>query len=112
MILLSISQTAFQKRGFPVVTSLFAHASSSSSRVVSSSNFSSAAFAHHVLRGRQQGSGDAWLIRPMFGRKISSHLRGGGVGTLEGGDDTEDSTSFDFDYLVIGAGSGGIASAR
>jgi len=126
MILLSISQTTFfQHCSFttPAVKALFAHALPSTT---TSTNFSSAAFAH-LLRARGGSSvtttttttrNQPWLIRPMFSgttlRQASStsttHLRGGGAASSEGEGDS--SSSYDFDYLVIGAGSGGIASAR
>jgi hypothetical protein len=119
MILLSISQTTFfQHCSFttPAVKALFAHALPTTT---TSTNFSSAAFAH-FLRARGGSSiktttNQPWLIRPMFSgttlRQASSgttHLRGGAASS----DGEGDSSSYDFDYLVIGAGSGGIASAR
>jgi hypothetical protein len=62
-------------------------------------NFSSAAFAsvaqHH---GLLRSSTRVNRIRPAFGRVLAMS--------------TNNAPEYDFDYLVIGAGSGGIASAR
>jgi len=62
----------------------------------SARNFSTAAFANVRSRSVTQVNQGALKIRPSF---LS-------MSTEAGGDD------YDFDYLVVGAGSGGIASAR
>ena len=68
-------------------------ASAFSSRNPTSLNFSAAAFANlHSLTEKQN-----LRIRPAFMSSDAS---------------AESSNEYDFDYLVIGAGSGGIASAR
>jgi glutathione reductase (NADPH) len=64
----------------------------------STRNFSVAAFSHV----RAYSSSGALKIRPSFLRKSASTLAMSSEGDGE----------YDFDYLVIGAGSGGIASAR
>lgn len=69
---------------------------------IATSNYSVAAFAN--IRGVSSSSSSAIKIRPAFLRKSSSGSRI----NMSTGDDSE----YDFDYLVIGAGSGGIASAR
>lgn len=69
-----------------------------------SSNFSTAAFAN--LRGSKLGhSSSSIKVRPAFSRRSSSSTSS--TLQMSSGDD-----EYDFDYLVIGAGSGGIASAR
>jgi hypothetical protein len=64
----------------------------------STRNFSVAAFSHV----KAYSSSGALKIRPSFLRKSASTLAMSSEGDGE----------YDFDYLVIGAGSGGIASAR
>lgn len=70
---------------------------------VSTTNYSAAAFAN--LRGSSltPGSSSKVQVRPAF------RLRAPSRNFMSDGGDEE---SYDFDYLVIGAGSGGIASAR
>ena len=68
-------------------------------RAVAFTNYSTAAFAH--LRGSSTQTTKvrpAFTTREIMGVKMSSSASDGG--------------EYDFDYLVIGAGSGGIASAR
>eukprot|EP00553_Chaetoceros_curvisetus_P004970 CAMPEP_0204635732 /NCGR_PEP_ID=MMETSP0717-20131115/32115_1 /ASSEMBLY_ACC=CAM_ASM_000666 /TAXON_ID=230516 /ORGANISM="Chaetoceros curvisetus" /LENGTH=111 /DNA_ID=CAMNT_0051654547 /DNA_START=94 /DNA_END=430 /DNA_ORIENTATION=- len=77
-------------------TKLFAAAFSTTS----ASNFSAAAFAN--IRAPSSSSKHALKIRPSFLRKSASTL------SMSDSSDGE----HDYDYLVIGAGSGGIASAR
>jgi len=112
---------------------LFAHALpiSTTTTTGTSSNVSSFTNYYTYLLQRRRENTRPWLIQPMFGRhthtmmiRPSTHLRGGGGGTTTSSrtelfstsssvtDDEALSSSFDFDYLVIGAGSGGIASAR
>jgi len=73
-------------------------------------NFTVAAFANVHQKQQQQQSGTTTTtkytkIRPMFRRFMSSE-------NASGGEDGGDGGEYDYDYLVIGAGSGGLASAR
>lgn len=100
---LSISMTTFAAIALSKIggKQLFASAFTIAPRV--QVNYSTAAFANlqpNALRFSPQKT----LIRPAFSQRSFSQL---GMSSSEEGD-----TEFDFDYLVIGAGSGGIASAR
>jgi glutathione reductase (NADPH) len=77
---------------------LFVATAASSAR-----NFSVAAFANVRSHTSTSSSGGILKIRPSFFRRSASTLY---MSSEDGGDE------FDYDFLVIGGGSGGIASAR
>lgn len=87
-----------------VATVTFVNRAKAFPTLIAKSNYSVAAFAH--LRGSfAPHSSTGVKVRPAFLRnKLSSPSQ---VQMSTGGDE-----EYDFDYLVIGAGSGGIASAR
>ena len=71
--------------------------------VSSARNFSVAAFSNVRSHSSISSSSGILKIRPSFFRRSASNLS---MSSEDGGDD------FDYDFLVIGGGSGGIASAR
>lgn len=77
---------------------LFVATAASSAR-----NFSVAAFSNVISHTSISGSSGILKIRPSFFRRSASSLC---TPPEDGGDE------FDYDFLVIGGGSGGIASAR
>jgi hypothetical protein len=77
---------------------LFVATAASSAR-----NFSVAAFSNVISHTSISSSSGILKIRPSFFRRSASSLC---TPPEDGGDE------FDYDFLVIGGGSGGIASAR
>lgn len=80
---------------------MFLSALSVGRRSVSARNYSKAAFASLASQHLRSNVSTSAKIRPSF-------VRGGGPSRSL----SMSSEDYDFDYLVIGAGSGGIASAR
>ncbi len=95
---------SFQSTMLFIATAKFLNRAKAFSFSTTSTNFSVAAFAN--LRGSTHShvNSSGIQVRPAFLRHSSSGSR------LHMSTNSND--EYDFDYLVIGAGSGGIASAR